>query len=139
VLPTIGIDPSDKGYAFATHPPTTPVPVVVGVLLIAVSIAGFWLAQRQWASDATVGAGLDLSRVMEGDGVLWTMVAGCEIRVVNAAPGHRESRATDGRVPCLSGAASCRHAYLESICRSADGTLNPRATRRRTEWRRISA
>jgi hypothetical protein len=33
-------------------------------------------------SDAQVGAGLDLRRVKESHGIIWTMVSGCEIRVV---------------------------------------------------------
>jgi hypothetical protein len=48
-----------------------------------------------------VGAGVDLSRVKESRGALWTVVAGCEIRVVN---GRLEEYSNDPRtaviLPC---------------------------------------
>jgi hypothetical protein len=83
ILPTIALDRNDKGFAFTTHPPTTFVPVAVGMLLLAVSFAGVWWAQRERSREARFGGGLDLSRVIERDGVLSTLVAECEIRVVN--------------------------------------------------------
>jgi O-acetyl-ADP-ribose deacetylase (regulator of RNase III) len=48
-----------------------------------------------------VGAGIDLSRVKESRGIFWTVVAGCEIRVVN---GRLEDYAKDSQaavvLPC---------------------------------------
>lgn len=50
---------------------------------------------------ADIGSALDLTRVKESDGVLWTTVSGCEIRVVN---GRVEDYARDAGVaivlPC---------------------------------------
>lgn len=66
------------------HPPSTLLPVVVGIILLFISVSAFaftiW-AQRTPIAD--VGAGLDLTRVREADGVMWTTVSGCEIRVTN--------------------------------------------------------
>lgn len=97
VIPTVGIDRTDKGYAFVTHPPTTLVPVGVGTFVIAVSMVGVWLTYRQ-KSPSAVGAGLDLSRVTERDGALCTVVSDCEIRVVN---GRIEQYAQQGGVVAL--------------------------------------
>jgi hypothetical protein len=80
-LPSITID---KDHWVAAHPPTTYVLVVIGVVLVILSAVGFWLTlPRKNSSDpATAGQGLDLTRVQERDGVLWTNVSGCDIRVV---------------------------------------------------------
>ena len=96
VLPTVTIR-NDKGYALSTHPPTTFVPVGLGVFLIAVSIVGVWLTYRR-TSPSAAGAGLDLSRVAERDGALCTVVSDCEIRVVN---GRIEQYAHRGGVVAL--------------------------------------
>jgi antiphage defense system Thoeris ThsA-like protein len=67
---------------WSTHPPTTFVPVYAGALLLVLSVAAFagsiW-ERLQIAENAT---GLDLTRVREGDGILSTIVSGCEIRVI---------------------------------------------------------
>jgi hypothetical protein len=77
--PTVTID---KNYAWNTHEPTTLWLALVGVALIVISVAIFFL--EPWLSSSErVGAGLDLSRVKESKGTFWTVVAGCEIRVVN--------------------------------------------------------
>src|SRR5437870_5366827 len=74
----------DKDYHWTTHHPTTLFPVVVGIALLLVSSVSFGLtllSNRSTNAD-NVGAGLDLTRVKETNGVLWTTVGGCEIRVV---------------------------------------------------------
>ncbi|MBI4484754.1 MAG: hypothetical protein HY655_01975 [Acidobacteria bacterium] len=83
VIPTIGIDRSAEGYVFATHPPTTLVPVGIGVFLVAVAVGGALVIHYRAAAVSAVGASLDLSRVREVRGELSTLVADCEIRVVN--------------------------------------------------------
>ena len=82
-LPTVEIDRSEEGYAFVTHPPTTLVPVGIGVFLMAVAVGGALLIHYRAAAVSAVGAGLDLSRVRDVAGALSTFVAGCEISVVN--------------------------------------------------------
>jgi hypothetical protein len=34
VIPTIGLDRTEKGYVFGTHPPTTLVPVGIGMFFM---------------------------------------------------------------------------------------------------------
>jgi len=66
-----------------THPPTTPVPIVIGIVLLSVSIAAFGISLWMKLKPSTdFGGGLDLSPVKDENDVLWTTVAGCEIRVV---------------------------------------------------------
>jgi hypothetical protein len=73
----------DKDNHFTTHPPTTFVLVIAGLALLSLSSAAFaWTLLSKPATDAD-GAGLDLRRVNESNGELWTCVSGCEIRVVN--------------------------------------------------------
>jgi hypothetical protein len=89
-LPCITVD---KDYHWSTHPPSTLWPVVVGVGLLALSGLGF--AFTLWTkrtAEADAGACLDLGRVKESKGVMWTTVSGCEIRVVN---GQVEDHALD--------------------------------------------
>jgi len=73
----------DKGH-FTTHPPTTVVLVVTGALLLFLSAAAFVLdfVQQRKLNIGDAGSGLDLTRVRDDNGVLWTKVGGCEIRVV---------------------------------------------------------
>jgi len=74
----------DKEYHWATHPPNTLWLVAVGSVLLVLSTVsfGYTLVSKRAAETVDVGAGLDLTRVKEGDGVMWTLVSGCEIRVV---------------------------------------------------------
>jgi hypothetical protein len=81
VFPCVTVD---RDNHWTTHPPTTLYLVWVGVGLLLLSSASFGYA-LVWGGSGEVpdlGAGLDLSRVRESDGVLWTMVGGCEIRAV---------------------------------------------------------
>jgi hypothetical protein len=74
----------DKDYHLTSHPPTTLPPVVVGIALLVLSSTAFGctlLAKR--TSDANELGGLDLKRVNETNGALWTNVSGCRIQVVN--------------------------------------------------------
>ena len=73
----------DKDH-WVAHPPNTLLPVVVGIALLFVSLFAFvFTIWTQRAPAAEVGAGLDLTRVQEANGVMWTTVSGCEIRVTN--------------------------------------------------------
>jgi hypothetical protein len=92
----------DKDYRWISHPPSTLYPVIVGIGLLLISVAGFgftlW-SKRSTNADAV--GGLDLTRVKESGGVLSTTVAGCEIRVVE---GRLEEHAGDAEaavaLPC---------------------------------------
>lgn len=67
---------------WGAHPPSTLLPVVVGITLLFVSVFAFLLTiWTQRTQIADVGAGLDLTRVKEANGTMWTTVSGCEIRV----------------------------------------------------------
>jgi O-acetyl-ADP-ribose deacetylase (regulator of RNase III) len=58
--------------------------VVVGIVLLAVSVLGFGLTLwTKYKTDEATGTGLDFTRVKESNGMTWTTVSGCEIRVVN--------------------------------------------------------
>jgi hypothetical protein len=72
----------DKDYQWTSHPPSTLLPVVIGIALLLLSSAafGFTLLQNRAAN---AGAGVDLTRVNEDNGVLSTTVGDCEIRVIN--------------------------------------------------------
>lgn len=72
----------DKDNTWATHQPTTFIPVIIGAVLLLLASASFGFTL--WSSNPTAAtdSGLDLSRVKERDGMLWTTVSGCEIRVV---------------------------------------------------------
>ena len=78
-LPCVTID---KDYHWATHPPTTLIPVVFGASLLACSILAFGFTLWTTHSKETAGTGLDLTRVKEQNGEMWTVVNGSEIRVV---------------------------------------------------------
>lgn len=74
----------DEHYHWSTHSPSTAPLFVVGVVLLGVSILAFGFAL--WTKHKThgeIGAGLDLTRVKESDGTIWTTVSGCEIRVIS--------------------------------------------------------
>ena len=74
----------DKDYRWTTHPPNTSLLVVVGIALLLLSSGAFaFTLLEKRATDADASGGLDLMRVKESNGVLWTNVGGCEIRVVN--------------------------------------------------------
>ena len=71
-------------WKYVTTQPPDQVLLVVGTALPLVSLAafGFTLVSQRATSAGDVGAGLDLTRVKESDGVLWTTVSNCEVRVV---------------------------------------------------------
>jgi hypothetical protein len=95
--PTITID---KNYAWSTHEPTTLWPVLVGMALIALSAVAFFFEARLSLSK-DVGAGVDLSRVKESKGTFSTVVAGCEIHVVNGRlEDHTKDPHTAIVLPC---------------------------------------
>jgi len=71
----------DKEHYFQPHAPSTFWPMGVGLALLLASLLTYLVSNRK-AADAAAGAGLDLSRVKESGGALWTTVGGCEIRVV---------------------------------------------------------
>jgi hypothetical protein len=72
----------DKDYHWSTHPPSTLLPVVMGVTLLVLS--GLAFGFKIWTKhiNEDVGTGLDLTRVKESSGVMCTTVSGCEIRVI---------------------------------------------------------
>jgi hypothetical protein len=53
-------------------------PIGIGIALIVLSALTF---SYSLFSRSDIGAGVDLARVKEGDGALWTTVGACEIRV----------------------------------------------------------
>ena len=79
-LPCVTID---KDYHLITHPPSTSLLAVVGIVLLAISAVsfGFTLISTR-TTPVDVGGGLDLTRVKDINGVLSTTVNGCEIRVI---------------------------------------------------------
>jgi hypothetical protein len=97
-MPTVGINRSETGFAFATHPPTTLVPVAIGFFLVVTAVAGALAIHYKGPAASAIGAGLDLSRVKDVNGTLSTVVAGCEISVAN---GRIEQYARDNAVVVL--------------------------------------
>ena len=96
-----------------THPPTTSVPVGVGIALLVLSSTAFGLTFLQ--NHATnLGAGIDLTRVKESNGVLWTTVGECEIRVIN---GHVEE------VPGRAIALPCNEYFDDECARDSSSAL----------------
>jgi hypothetical protein len=73
----------NKEFYWTTHGPKSLWPMIVGIALTSLSVVSFgytlWSKRVGGADDV---GGLDLSRVKEDKGALWTTVAGCEIRVV---------------------------------------------------------
>jgi hypothetical protein len=69
----------DKGR-FTTHTRTAAAPVVAGTALLILAGA---LSGLKWRADRRASAGLDLSRVKEDKGKIWTIVSGCEICIVD--------------------------------------------------------
>jgi hypothetical protein len=90
----------DKNYTWSTYEPTTLWPVLAGVALIALSAVAYFL--EAWRSPSEgVGAGVDLSRVKESKGAFSTIVAGCEIRVINGRlEDYNKDRQTAVVLPC---------------------------------------
>jgi len=82
VLPSLALPAS---YGWSIEPQRAGLLIVIGMVLLVLSIVAFgfqvWSSRREDCH--TVGAGLDLTRVNERDGVLWTNVSGCEIRVIS--------------------------------------------------------
>lgn len=79
-LPCVTVD---KDYHWTTHPPTTLVLVIVGIALLVLSSTAFGFTfLTKPTGDANQIGGLDLARVKESDGLLWTNVGGCRIQVV---------------------------------------------------------
>lgn len=74
----------DKDYHWATHPPSTLVPVVpgIGLLILSVLAFGYSLSTKK-KNEEGKGAGLDLARARENNGVMCTTVSGCEICVLS--------------------------------------------------------
>jgi len=56
--------------------------VGIGLLLLSSGGFGFTLLSKHGVNADHIGTGVDLTRVKESNGVLWTTVSGCEIRVV---------------------------------------------------------
>jgi len=80
-IPCVSVE---KG-SFSTHAPTTLWLPAVGIVLLILSWTafGYTLFFKSPGHVGDAGAGLDLTRVKQSDGVFWTTVGGCEIRVVN--------------------------------------------------------
>lgn len=80
ILPTVSLD---KEYHWVTHKPNTWVLVIFGSALLVFSVASFgYTLLSNSKKDTNLGTGVDLTRVKENNGVFWTTVGGCEIRVV---------------------------------------------------------
>lgn len=78
IFPCVTID---KDHSFNPHAPNTFWPVWAGVGVLLLSSVGF--AHTLWGRHTGTGAGVDLTRVKEHDGILSTNVGGCEIHVCN--------------------------------------------------------
>lgn len=90
-LPCVTVD---KDYRWTTHAPNTYVLFSVGISLLALSFLALFFGFLRPLADGRDGAGLDLTKVTEKDGVFSTCVSGCVIRVTEgriedypAAPG----------------------------------------------------
>jgi hypothetical protein len=81
-LPCITLD---SGNRPTTHPPTTWLLVIVGIVLLLVSIAAFAYIQYSTHKNAANGGDgtLDMSSVKQEGDALYTCVNDCEIRVVS--------------------------------------------------------
>jgi hypothetical protein len=71
----------DKDYHWKPQPPSTIWPVACGVTLLAVSVLVLGYSSWTKYKSEEAGTGLDVTLVKEKDGVMWTSVSGCEIRV----------------------------------------------------------
>ena len=87
-LPCVTID---KDHRWATHPPRRLLLAATGAALLLFSALIYW---KKHVSAESSEADLDLTRVKESKGEMWTTVSGCEIRVAEgqvqdfaAAPG----------------------------------------------------
>jgi hypothetical protein len=91
-----------KDSWWTPHPPTTMIPVAVGVSLLLVSVVAFAFTLLK-KRESDLGTGIDLTTVKEKDGVLSTTVAEWEIRVVNGRlEEHATAQMTSGAIvlPC---------------------------------------
>lgn len=82
-LPCITLDSGNRPN---THPPTTWLLVIVGIVLLAVSIAAFAYTQFSARKSATASGNdgtLDMSSVKQEGDVLYTSINDCEIRVAS--------------------------------------------------------
>jgi Domain of unknown function (DUF6430) len=101
----------DKDYHWTTHPPSTFLPAVAGIVLLLLSSMsfGFTLLSKPGVNAGDIGAGVDLTRVKESNGVLSTTVNGCEIRVLY---GHIEDYT---REPGIAVVLPCNE-YFDDRC-----------------------
>ena len=141
VLPCVTLE---KDFRWTTHSPSPVVLVVVGLFLLLVSSLGFafTLLSKTPTRPADSGGGLDLTRVKEGRGVLWTTVSGCDIRVVT---GRLENQANDATVAvalpcneyfddrCAGDTKSALGAYVNRVF---DGQAEPFVSLMKDECRR---
>lgn len=73
----------DANHRFSTHLPNPPILVVLGSVLLAFSMLAFgFTLWSKHASQNSTGADVDLRRVRQQDGAMWTSINGCEIRVL---------------------------------------------------------
>jgi hypothetical protein len=74
-----------KDWHWTTHPPTTYWLVCPGAGLLLLSAAAFVfvLVSKRATDEMDIGAGLNLSRVKEANGRVWTSVNRCEVGVVS--------------------------------------------------------
>jgi hypothetical protein len=73
----------DKEFYWSTHPPSTLWLPGIGIVLLLLSFLAFaytFISDRKDTANNLLG-GLDLTAVKESNGVHWTAVSGCEIRV----------------------------------------------------------
>src|SRR5580692_8925593 len=80
-LPYVQID---KDNHLTTHNRTSIVPVAVGIALLAFGTVAFGLTLwMKYKTDEQTSTGLDLTRVKEDKGEIWTTVSGCEIHIID--------------------------------------------------------
>jgi len=101
----------DKDYHWTSHQPTTLLPVVVGIVLLVLSAVafGYTLVLRRSPGAGGIAGGLDLTRVKEHEGELWTTVGGTEIRI---SEGRIEDQVAD---PGAAIALPCNE-YFDDQC-----------------------
>jgi hypothetical protein len=91
LVPYLDVASTDRGYRLTTHSPGSMLPVYVGIALLIASILAFaysLIEAHRKAAAIAMGAGIDLSRVSDTDGMLSTCVGSCRI-------GVREGRIED--------------------------------------------
>jgi hypothetical protein len=99
----------EKDRPWSTHSPNTLLLPGVGIALLLVSAAAFIFVLVSRREVSGNGVGVDLTQVNEKDGVLWTVVGGCEVRVVS---GHLEDYA---REPGAAIVLPCNE-YFDDLC-----------------------